>query len=235
MGWAAPRRSLLNSFEIGGYRSLHSHRRDEGLEPGLEFSRTELEQRFGACIQLRRTGKGCLSYLIGSQDQAAVIDASVAPEVYLESGRPAGWKITDVLDTHVHADHLSRSRQLSELCGAIFGCRSNGESLIVSRLFETAKSSRWARTIDTASHSRAHAREYLLSLGWQGPVYRLTCCFWPASGGPTWKLLLMVLACGPSSCTPHSGRFFACLPKRSSSRVMSATRYRLTAFRSMPC
>ena len=34
-------------------------------------------------IQVRRTGKGCLSYIVGSRDRAAVIDASVAPEVYL--------------------------------------------------------------------------------------------------------------------------------------------------------
>ena len=69
-------------------------------------------------IQLRRTGKGCLSYLIGSQDQAAVIDASVPPEVYLDLASRSGWNISDVFDTHVHADHLSRSRQLTELCGA---------------------------------------------------------------------------------------------------------------------
>jgi glyoxylase-like metal-dependent hydrolase (beta-lactamase superfamily II) len=29
-----------------------------------------------------------------------------------------GWRITRVLDTHVHADHLSRSRRLAELVGA---------------------------------------------------------------------------------------------------------------------
>ena len=29
-----------------------------------------------------------------------------------------GWRITHVLDTHVHADHLSRSRKLAELVGA---------------------------------------------------------------------------------------------------------------------
>jgi glyoxylase-like metal-dependent hydrolase (beta-lactamase superfamily II) len=29
-----------------------------------------------------------------------------------------GWRITRVLDTHVHADHLSRSRRLAELIGA---------------------------------------------------------------------------------------------------------------------
>ncbi|MEO8971214.1 MAG: rhodanese-like domain-containing protein, partial [Ktedonobacteraceae bacterium] len=34
-------------------------------------------------IQLRRTGKGCLSYLIGSDQEAFVIDASLNPQVYL--------------------------------------------------------------------------------------------------------------------------------------------------------
>jgi glyoxylase-like metal-dependent hydrolase (beta-lactamase superfamily II) len=69
-------------------------------------------------IQIRRTGKGCLSYLVGSQGRAAAIDASLAPEVYLDVASRSGWKITDVLDTHIHADHLSRSRQLAERCGA---------------------------------------------------------------------------------------------------------------------
>ena len=69
-------------------------------------------------IQVRRTGKGCLSYLIGSGGQAAVIDASLDPEVYADLAGSLGWKVTRVLDTHVHADHLSRSRRLAELVGA---------------------------------------------------------------------------------------------------------------------
>ncbi len=47
-----------------------------------------------------------------------MIDASVKPEVYLELAEGRGWRITHVLDTHVHADHLSRSRLLAELTGA---------------------------------------------------------------------------------------------------------------------
>jgi rhodanese-related sulfurtransferase len=35
-------------------------------------------------IQVRRTGKGCLSYVVGSAGAAAVIDPSVSPDVYLE-------------------------------------------------------------------------------------------------------------------------------------------------------
>ncbi|MSP14009.1 MAG: MBL fold metallo-hydrolase [Chloroflexi bacterium] len=69
-------------------------------------------------VQVRRTGKGCLSYLIGSKEVATVIDAALEPEVYLDLAQHYGWTIKCVLDTHVHADHLSRSRKLVEQCGA---------------------------------------------------------------------------------------------------------------------
>jgi glyoxylase-like metal-dependent hydrolase (beta-lactamase superfamily II) len=69
-------------------------------------------------IQVRRVGKGCLSYLIGSGGEAAVIDAALDPEIYLNLARQHGWRITQVLDTHIHADHLSRSRLLAEAAGA---------------------------------------------------------------------------------------------------------------------
>lgn len=71
-------------------------------------------------IQVRRTGKGCLSYLIGSEGIAAVIDPALDPEVYLGLARSQGWTIRYVLDTHIHADHLSRGRMLAEQAGATF-------------------------------------------------------------------------------------------------------------------
>jgi len=69
-------------------------------------------------VQVRRTGKGCLSYLVGSGGEAAVIDAALDPEVYMGLARERGWRIARVMDTHVHADHLSRSRRLAEMVGA---------------------------------------------------------------------------------------------------------------------
>ncbi len=69
-------------------------------------------------IQVRRTGKGCLSYVIGSQGSAAVIDAALEPKVYLDLAQRYGWNITAVLETHIHADHLSRARRLTEQSGA---------------------------------------------------------------------------------------------------------------------
>jgi glyoxylase-like metal-dependent hydrolase (beta-lactamase superfamily II)/rhodanese-related sulfurtransferase len=69
-------------------------------------------------VQIRRTGKGCLSYMIGSNGVVAVIDPSLDPEVYLNVASQYGWLITRVLETHIHADHLMRSRQLAERTGA---------------------------------------------------------------------------------------------------------------------
>jgi glyoxylase-like metal-dependent hydrolase (beta-lactamase superfamily II)/rhodanese-related sulfurtransferase len=78
----------------------------------------KLPQTEARVLQIRRTGKGCLSYLVGSDGEGAVIDASLDPEVYLGLAKEHGSKISHVLDTHVHADHLSRSRRLAELVGA---------------------------------------------------------------------------------------------------------------------
>lgn len=68
-------------------------------------------------IQLRRTGKGCLSYLVGAGGEAVVIDPSLDPRVYLELATTAGWRIIAALDTHVHADHISRARPIAALTG----------------------------------------------------------------------------------------------------------------------
>jgi glyoxylase-like metal-dependent hydrolase (beta-lactamase superfamily II)/rhodanese-related sulfurtransferase len=84
----------------------------------LAWNTAEVSVAEAKVIQVRRTGKGCLSYLIGSGGEAAVIDASLDPEIYVNLADSQGWKVTQVLDTHVHADHLSRSRKLSELTGA---------------------------------------------------------------------------------------------------------------------
>jgi glyoxylase-like metal-dependent hydrolase (beta-lactamase superfamily II) len=69
-------------------------------------------------VQVRRTGKGCLSYILESEGEAVVIDAALEPEVYLKIIDDRGWKIAGVLETHIHADHLSRSRRLAEQCGS---------------------------------------------------------------------------------------------------------------------
>lgn len=65
-------------------------------------------------VQVRRTGKGCLSYIVESDSEAVVIDASIDPDVYVHLLRERGWRLVAVMDTHIHADHLSRSRLLAQ-------------------------------------------------------------------------------------------------------------------------
>jgi len=66
-------------------------------------------------VQIRRNGKGCLSYLLGSGREAAVVDPSAEIGAYLAAAERRGLVIRHVFETHVHADHLSRAR---ELCAA---------------------------------------------------------------------------------------------------------------------
>lgn len=70
-------------------------------------------------IQVRRTGKGCLSYIVAYGGDAIVIDPSLPGDVYLDVARHRGWRIRHVLETHIHADHLSRARQLAAGAGAV--------------------------------------------------------------------------------------------------------------------
>lgn len=64
-------------------------------------------------IQFRRSGKGCLSYLIISHNEAMVVDASLPVEVYQKSITKRGLILKYAVDTHIHADHLSRTKELA--------------------------------------------------------------------------------------------------------------------------
>jgi len=65
-------------------------------------------------IQIRRTGKGCLSYFVASGKEAIIIDASVDVEVYQKIAKEHQLSVKYVIETHIHADHLSRSKQVAE-------------------------------------------------------------------------------------------------------------------------
>ncbi len=69
-------------------------------------------------VQVRRRGKGCLSYVIGAGEKCVVLDPSLDTQKYEAIARDHGWRITHVLDTHLHADHISGARQLVAETGA---------------------------------------------------------------------------------------------------------------------
>lgn len=70
--------------------------------------------------QLLHEDASCASYLVGcpSKGVAAVIDAQGDIDRYLALAKRHGLRISDVMDTHVHADHRSATRRLAAATGA---------------------------------------------------------------------------------------------------------------------
>ena len=63
--------------------------------------------------QMNRRGKGCLSYVIRSGEEAVVVDPSRNIAEYEHFVEGLGARIVDVFDTHVHADHISGGPELA--------------------------------------------------------------------------------------------------------------------------
>ncbi|MGG4491511.1 MBL fold metallo-hydrolase [Metabacillus idriensis] len=74
----------------------------------------------GEIYQFVRIGKGCLSYMIISNNEAAIIDSTRMTDVYLEFAKDKGAEIKHVFDTHLHADHISGGRIIAEKTNAAY-------------------------------------------------------------------------------------------------------------------
>src|SRR6516225_7027549 len=61
-----------------------------------------------------------ISYLLGCGGKATgvVIDPVSEPSSYLQAAGATGLRISYVIDTHVHADHVSTGRALADAAGA---------------------------------------------------------------------------------------------------------------------
>ncbi|MEC0275794.1 MBL fold metallo-hydrolase [Peribacillus frigoritolerans] len=70
--------------------------------------------------QFVRLGKGCLSYMVVSNGEAAVIDSTRMIDAYLDFADDIGVKIKHVLDTHLHADHISGGRRIAEVTNSAY-------------------------------------------------------------------------------------------------------------------
>lgn len=116
---AAGRVSLVAARQLAseGYQVYSLHGGMKAWSSAWNVAALWLTEQ-ASVLQVRRTGKGCLSYLVGSEGQALVIDPSVDAEVYGQLASQNGWQIKYVVETHLHADHLSRAHALASQTGA---------------------------------------------------------------------------------------------------------------------
>lgn len=72
-----------------------------------------------AVVQLQRRAKGCLGYLVADPGAgvAAAVDVTRHTEEFRSVAADHGWEIERVLDTHVHADHISGGSTLAAELG----------------------------------------------------------------------------------------------------------------------
>ena len=71
--------------------------------------------------QVRRVSKGCMGYIVGSNNDknAVAIDPTCAIEdSFMKVAKDNRLNITKVIDTHMHADHVSGATKLVKLTGA---------------------------------------------------------------------------------------------------------------------
>lgn len=70
--------------------------------------------------QLERSSRGCLHYVIGQGKQAVVIDPPRHSGEVLTLAQGQGLTISDIIDTHAHADHISGGPALARATGATY-------------------------------------------------------------------------------------------------------------------
>ena len=85
---------------------------------GTTYDTVTVELGGAMVTQVRRRGKGCLSYVIAAGGVAAVIDPSVDIDQYVTIAASHGANVTHIFDTHLHADHISGGRLLRDRTGA---------------------------------------------------------------------------------------------------------------------
>jgi glyoxylase-like metal-dependent hydrolase (beta-lactamase superfamily II)/rhodanese-related sulfurtransferase len=111
---AAGRTSLIAS-EALREKGIRAYSLDGGMKAwNYAWNKAEVSFPSGLkIIQVRRPAKGVLSYVIGSANEAIVVDAALDPQVYQQLAKENGWTIKYVTDTHIHADYVSRTKELA--------------------------------------------------------------------------------------------------------------------------
>ena len=120
--------------------------------------------------QLLHEDRACTSYLVGcpSQGVCVVVDPQGAPETYLQRAKANGMIVSGVIETHLHADHVSSARVLAEAAGAPIylgpgsGVRFPHRSVHDGQVLEVGN--RHIKVLHTPGHTPEHV--CLLVDGW---------------------------------------------------------------------
>jgi thiosulfate/3-mercaptopyruvate sulfurtransferase len=117
----------VSSFDIATQLAAHGYEQVTVVEDGMEgwsevYDVVDVPAEGVEIVQFQRRAKGCLGYLVGdpATETAAVVDPTRHIDEFAAVATERGYSIEHVLDTHIHADHLSGGRELAEHVGATY-------------------------------------------------------------------------------------------------------------------
>jgi glyoxylase-like metal-dependent hydrolase (beta-lactamase superfamily II)/rhodanese-related sulfurtransferase len=112
--------------------------------------------------QILNEEAGCLSYLVGcgQAGQAAVVDpARDRVDEYIALARRKGLTITHVLDTHIHADHVSGNQALAAKAGARILLHPAADAAFATTPIEDGQEIRLGNVALRVLHTPGHTPE----------------------------------------------------------------------------
>ncbi len=107
-----------------------------------------------------------ISYLFGCGGKAAgaVVDPAGDIEPYLRSAETAGMRIRFVIDTHVHADHLSAGRALADAAGAKYVLSAEAKATFPFKGVRDGETLPLGNVTATVLHTPGHTPEHICLL-----------------------------------------------------------------------
>ncbi|MBV9113156.1 MAG: MBL fold metallo-hydrolase [Hyphomicrobiales bacterium] len=107
-----------------------------------------------------------ISYLLGCGGKAtgAVVDPVANVDTYLREAEKAGLKINYVIDTHVHADHLSTGRALAGAADAQYVLSTRADVAIPFKGVNDSEEIQLGNVVIKVLHTPGHTPEHICLL-----------------------------------------------------------------------
>lgn len=100
------------------------------------------------------------SYLLAGANTCAIVDPRRDVQLYLDTAKQMGMKITHILETHLHADFISGHMDLAEITGATIVAPKAGKSMFKHVAVKQGDTFRIEdmsiRVLDTTGHTPEH-------------------------------------------------------------------------------
>lgn len=115
---------IVDTLQAKGFKASH-------LEGGmlswsqLYYSVVVSDEKDVKVIQVNRPAKGCLSYMVISEGKALIVDPARHVDEYVKLAKREGATIEHIVDSHLHADHLTGGPQLAKQTGAKYYIHSS--------------------------------------------------------------------------------------------------------------